>query len=146
MLRFMGSQRVRHNWVTKLNWTETCLTRCSESSRFHDVIIISFLPKVNSSATAFMLTILSEKVRTEARGKAWYVDAKRKFSSLHLNINCFAYHSGGPGIRWTDLHSNPSSATGDSGQLQKPLWTQLPHLSNGHSNSTHLKILRYCDV
>ena len=22
MLQFMGSQRVRHNWVTKLNWTE----------------------------------------------------------------------------------------------------------------------------
>ena len=22
MLRFMGSQRVRHNWVTELNWTE----------------------------------------------------------------------------------------------------------------------------
>ena len=22
MLRFMGSQRVRHDWVTKLNWTE----------------------------------------------------------------------------------------------------------------------------
>ena len=23
MLRFMGSQRVRHNWVTELNWTES---------------------------------------------------------------------------------------------------------------------------
>ena len=23
MLRFMGSQRVRHNWMTELNWTET---------------------------------------------------------------------------------------------------------------------------
>ena len=110
------------------------------------VIIISFIQKVNSSAKAFMMTILSVKVRTGAGGRAWYVGAKRKFSSLHLNINCFAYHSGGPGTRQTDLHSNPSSATGDSGQLQKPLWTQFPHLSNGHSNSTHLKILRYCDV
>lgn len=74
------------------------------------------------------------------------MDAKRKLSSLHLSINYFAYHSGGPGIRQTDLHSNPSSATGDSGQLQKPLWTQFPHLSNGHNNSTRLKILRYVDV
>ena len=24
VLRFMGSQRVRHNWVTELNWTEYC--------------------------------------------------------------------------------------------------------------------------
>ena len=38
MLRFMGLQRVRHNWVTELNWTEivcmhtklvqSCLTLC----------------------------------------------------------------------------------------------------------------------
>ena len=25
VLRFMRSQRVRHDWVTELNWTETCL-------------------------------------------------------------------------------------------------------------------------
>ena len=25
MLRFMGSQRVRHNWATELNWTALCL-------------------------------------------------------------------------------------------------------------------------
>ena len=27
MLRFMGSQRVRHNWVTELNWTECLMGR-----------------------------------------------------------------------------------------------------------------------
>ena len=27
MLRFMGSQRVRHNWATELNWTEGCGTK-----------------------------------------------------------------------------------------------------------------------
>ena len=25
VLRFMGSQRVRHNWATELNWTEHCI-------------------------------------------------------------------------------------------------------------------------
>ena len=27
VLRFMGSQRVRHDWVTELNWTEATLTK-----------------------------------------------------------------------------------------------------------------------
>ena len=26
MVQFMGSQRVRHNWATKLNWTDSWLT------------------------------------------------------------------------------------------------------------------------
>ena len=30
MLRFMGSQRVRHDWVTELNWTERCLWSARE--------------------------------------------------------------------------------------------------------------------
>ena len=28
VLRFMGSQRIRHDWVTKLNWTELKSTYC----------------------------------------------------------------------------------------------------------------------
>ena len=28
MLRFMGSQRVKHDWVTELNWTELMLQKC----------------------------------------------------------------------------------------------------------------------
>ena len=29
MLRFMGSQRVGHNWVTELNWTESIVSELS---------------------------------------------------------------------------------------------------------------------
>ena len=29
VLRFMGSQRVRHNWVTELNWTDSSVRRAS---------------------------------------------------------------------------------------------------------------------
>ena len=28
VLQFMGSQRVRHDWETKLNWTEYCYNNC----------------------------------------------------------------------------------------------------------------------
>lgn len=63
---------------------------------------------------------------------------KRKFPSFCLNRNCFAYHSGGPGIRQTRLPSNLSSATGDSGPLGNLSGSQSPHLSSGRSNSTHL--------
>ena len=31
MLQFMGSQRVRHNWATELNWTEVNWTICTRS-------------------------------------------------------------------------------------------------------------------
>ena len=27
MLQFMGSQRVRHNWATELNWSEICISK-----------------------------------------------------------------------------------------------------------------------
>ena len=54
MLRFMGLQRVRHDWVTELNWTEniylkTCLTRLPEaqSALLHPEIPQRVL-KVNS--------------------------------------------------------------------------------------------------
>ena len=29
MLWFMGSQRVRHDWATKLNWTDVCVCVCA---------------------------------------------------------------------------------------------------------------------
>ena len=41
MLRFMGSQRVRHNWVTELNWTELnklVVFYCSLWVQTHDLI------------------------------------------------------------------------------------------------------------
>ena len=34
VLRFMGSQRVRHDWVTKLNWTETWYNNLSRETLF----------------------------------------------------------------------------------------------------------------
>ena len=34
VLRFMWSQRVRHNWATELNWTEWHLKQDSESAKF----------------------------------------------------------------------------------------------------------------
>ena len=30
VLQFMGSQRVRHNWATELNWTELCAWYCDD--------------------------------------------------------------------------------------------------------------------
>ena len=41
MLRFMGSQRVRHDWVTELNWTELILMHS-----YFSVICISIYFKV----------------------------------------------------------------------------------------------------
>ena len=31
MLQFMGSQRVRHDWATELNWTDIFLQRCNNT-------------------------------------------------------------------------------------------------------------------
>ena len=39
VLRFMGSQRVRHNWATELNWTEQALwVRGPGGTRAQDVV------------------------------------------------------------------------------------------------------------
>ena len=45
VLRFMGSQRVGHDWATELNWTDSCKLKLSwktyELDCFHTVIIIN---------------------------------------------------------------------------------------------------------
>ena len=46
VLRFMGSQRVRHDWATELNWTE--LKRVSTSLEKTDVVFSTYLPNRKS--------------------------------------------------------------------------------------------------
>ena len=36
VLRFMGSQRVRHNWATELNWTK--LEKRTDKRKFHQIL------------------------------------------------------------------------------------------------------------
>ena len=38
MLRFMGSQRVRHDWVTELNWTELNWTELNSPQYFRETL------------------------------------------------------------------------------------------------------------
>ena len=42
MLRFMGSQRVRHDWATELNWTELNWRELSEFSVL--IFVLIFIP------------------------------------------------------------------------------------------------------
>ena len=47
VLRFMGSQRVRHDWVTELNWTENKSRDMSSSwVRGLSIVKMSILPKL----------------------------------------------------------------------------------------------------
>ena len=45
MLQFMGSQRVGHDWVTELNWTEW-LTIVKLSNWLHLSLLLSFVPSL----------------------------------------------------------------------------------------------------
>ena len=47
VLRFMGSQRVGHNWATELNWTEPCI--CSDPKL---ISFFALLKKLKDSWTA----------------------------------------------------------------------------------------------
>ena len=38
VLRFMGSQRVRHDWATELHWTELCLPNRSANTSPHPLL------------------------------------------------------------------------------------------------------------
>ena len=41
MLQFMGSQRVVHNWVTELNWTDGCPTLYTKETKNHSARTVS---------------------------------------------------------------------------------------------------------
>ena len=65
MLRFMGSQRVRHDWATELNWTDlkTCPTRFpgAQSASLH--------PELPQGCWRSTATTAQCSVSTEADGK-----------------------------------------------------------------------------
>ena len=41
LLQFMGSQRVVHNWVTELNWTDGCPTLYTKETKNHSARTVS---------------------------------------------------------------------------------------------------------
>ena len=60
VLRFMGSQRVQHDWATELNWTEYNYTNIL---LFRDCIICIFLPPFTFNCSKYLYTfcIFSKK-------------------------------------------------------------------------------------
>ena len=57
VLQSMGSQKVRHNWETELNWTElTPLGTCASSRQAFQMMYTAY--KLNSRATIYSLDIL----------------------------------------------------------------------------------------
>ena len=53
VLRFMGSKRVGHDWVTELKWTE-----CVESSMSSHVLLLRFFWLANNFSIAWIYQIL----------------------------------------------------------------------------------------
>ena len=50
VLQFMGSQRVRHNWATELNWTECILKGDYKSYKVEDLIVHPLLSLLSCSS------------------------------------------------------------------------------------------------
>ena len=85
MLQFMGSQRVRHNWATELNWTElkwcwswnsnTLATWCKELSNFIFTFHFPALEKemaTHSSVLAWKIPLVEEPGALQSMG-SWRV-------------------------------------------------------------------------
>ena len=88
VLQFMGSQRVGHDWVTELNWTETNLTLCRWASSM-------VLFKIRSTIMQLCLTRSSE---TNSQSKALhteyficihYVPLQQTEWMLHIKVLLF---------------------------------------------------------
>ena len=56
-LRFMGSQRVGHDWATELNWTDPCMNReCKHPGR-HIVYTLCVDSRLDSKLVVYSLRI-----------------------------------------------------------------------------------------
>ena len=80
VLRFMGSQRVGHNWVTKLNWTELgspCQVTVENSS-----FMFTLLPQSLLEVTCHTLT-----------NSSCCIQPRRWVSSYSLCLNFLSYFS-----------------------------------------------------
>ena len=64
VLQFMGSQRVGHDWVTELNWTETCISFYLDciALKFHILVFISMTFILFNSLGLFLLHSESKPV------------------------------------------------------------------------------------
>ena len=79
MLRFLGSQRVGHDWVTELNWTElggfTCSThphRCYLGGSLQTVALGHSASDPNFLVTSLVLTVLSRQLLSKAGTQALF--------------------------------------------------------------------------
>ena len=70
VLRFMGSQRVRHDWVTKLNWSENLLILLSQC--------LTLVPSFPYLSSEFQLK--------PADAPAWTMTATASFLSVPANL------------------------------------------------------------
>ena len=48
VLQFIGSQRVRHDWATELNWTEPCISSRSNGSEFAHSVFTATLQTITT--------------------------------------------------------------------------------------------------
>ena len=79
MLRFLGSQRVGHDWVTELNWTElggfACSThprRCYLGGFLQTVALGHSASDPNFLVTSLVLTVLSRQLLSKAGTQALF--------------------------------------------------------------------------
>ena len=81
VLLFMGSQRVRHDWATELNWTEvgvsvSVLPPTTPPERLH---IQETLPSVTASCWAWTSSCLGEQKSLSTRFKSKYSKSETCF-------------------------------------------------------------------
>ena len=90
MLRFMGSQIVRHDWVTELNWTENSLIHGPNIPGFYAILLF----------TAFDLASITSHIHN------WVCFCFASISSFFLELFLHWY----PVLYWapTDLQSSSS--------------------------------------
>ena len=121
VLWFMGLQRVRHDWVTELNWTELNLT---DGTGCHDLFgMLSFKPTFSLSSFAFMKRLFSSSS----------LSTIRVVSSVYLRLLIFlpaiflpACASSSPAFRMI-YSAYKLNKQGDNIQLWRtpfPIWNQ----------------------
>ena len=88
VLRFMGSQRVRHDWGTELNWTETLSvfkSGCTDFKPICESFSRSTPLSVLGSVRSFLFNHLGECVEVSHWGwKFCFPDNQWAWASFHL--------------------------------------------------------------
>ena len=91
VLQFMGSQRVRHDWVTEMNWTEITVDRISENLFFlfwfTNKIIIAFCYKPKHLFLNFFI-LLNSQIWLHLKINILYqlLVTKHKFYDTHYKV------------------------------------------------------------